>query len=142
MRRLSPILGSLLVLALAVPVSAASVDRFKVDNPIGFSDEGCGFYVFGLITIDKEYEIDRYDNAGNLVAILITGQFVADYQNPANGKSLVETIPGSLHVDLVKGTFVIVGRNGIFSHIYDGRLDLADGTFTGHVSTEICDALA
>jgi len=135
MRRLSPILGSLLVLALAVPVSAASVDRDKVANPIGFSDEGCGFYVFGLITIDKEYEIDR-------VAILITGQFVADYQNPANGKSLVETIPGSLHVDLVKGTFVIVGRNGIFSHIYDGRLDLADGTFTGHVSTEICDALA
>ena len=52
MRRLSLILGSLLVLALAVPVSAASVDRFKVDNPIGFSDEGCGFYVFGLITID------------------------------------------------------------------------------------------
>jgi hypothetical protein len=140
MRRLSLVLGSLLVLALAMPVSAATVDRFQLPS-ITMADHGCGFLVVADVTVDNEYETDIYDNAGNPSKSLVTGRVVVTYENPANGKTIVENVSGSLHIDWVKGTFFIAGRNGFFSHILAGRLDLSEFTFDGHVSNEVCTAL-
>ena len=142
MRRLSLVLGSLLVLAFAMPVSAATVDRYKVVIDFGFFDTACGFVTLGEVTLNNEYQKDFYDNDGNLVKSLVNGRLQVTISNPDNGKSIVENVPGSAHLDYEKNEFFIVGRNGVFAHIFTGRLDLNDFTFTGHISNEICEALA
>jgi len=142
MRRLSFVLGSLLVLAFVMPVSAATVDRYKLVYDYGFVDFTCGFMTLGDVTLTNEYEKDFYDNDGTLVKSLINGRFQITYSNPVNGKSSVENVPGSGHFDYVKNEFFLVGRNGVSAQIYTGHLDLSSGTLRGHIRDEICPALA
>lgn len=142
MRRLSLVLGSLLVFVLAMPVSAATVDRYKVVIDFGFSDTACGFVTLGEVTLNNEYQKDFYDNDGNLVKSLVNGRLQVTITNPDNGKSIVESLPGAAHLDYEKGEFFFTGRNGWFAHVITGRIDLNDFTFTGHLSNEICEALA
>jgi hypothetical protein len=144
-RTVSLVLGTLLVLVLALPVSAASVERTPLVFDFGFVDFTCGFTTLGEVTISKEVQTDFYDNDGNLVKSIITGRFVVTFTNlsdPDNGKSIVENISSSGHFDYVKNTFFIPGRSSIFAQIYTGRLDLADFSFKGHISDEVCQALA
>jgi hypothetical protein len=143
MRRLSFVLGSLLlVLALAAPASAATVDRYPLTFDFIFVDFGCGFEVDATVTINKEFETDFYDNDGNLVRSVVTGHQVGTFVNPANGKSIVENTSSSAHYDYVHDKFVLTGRSAVFSMIINGRLDLTDFTLHGTVRNEICPALA
>ena len=142
MRRLSLVLASLLVLAIAAPASAATVDRYPLIFDFTFVDFGCGFEVDTTVTINNEYETDFYDNDGNLVRSIITGHLVGTFVNPANGKSIVENVSSAAHFDYVHERFVFTGRSGVFSMIMNGRLDLTDLSLRGTVRDEICPALA
>ena len=142
MRRLSLVLGTLLALAIALPVSANTVDRYPLTFDFTFADFTCGFITLANVTINNEYEKDFYDLEGNLVKSLINGRQVATFSNPANGKSIVENVSSSGHIDYETNAFLVTGRSGINAQIYTGRFDVSTGTFTGHLSDEICQALA
>jgi hypothetical protein len=134
------------VLVLAVPASAATVERTKLIFDFQTVDFGCGFAVIGDFTDANEYATDFYDNDGTLVKSIISGKLVVTLSNPDNGKSIVENSSSSEHVDWVSNRFIITGRSDIFSYIVTGRVDvdkyLTDGTFNGHISDEVCKALA
>ena len=132
MRRLSLILGLLLTLAFAIPVSAATVDRFKYPNPAGFAAWDCGFEVDANITIDKEYETDFYDNAGNLLKSIVTGRFVLTFVNPANGLSIVENASGPGIFDYEHAVFEFLGVFAPNTNIAHGRLVFGEG-LTGNI---------
>ena len=142
MRRLSLVLGTLLALAIAVPVSANTVDRYPLTFDFTFVDFTCGFPTLADVTVNAEYQKDFYDNDGNLVKSLINGHQVATYSNPANGRAVVENVSSSGHIDYETNEFVLTGRSGISAQIYDGRFEVNTGTFRGNFSDEICQALA
>ena len=86
------------------------------------------------------FEIDFSDQSGALTRAYLHTTEQDTYS--ANGKSIVENTSSSGHIDYVKNEFVLTGRSGISAQVYTGRFDVNTWTFTGHLSNEICEALA
>lgn len=144
MRRSPLILGSLLVLAFAMPVSAATPDREPVTN-FGFVDFSCGFEVDITIPVQKEIATTFFDADGNPTKMIITGRLVLTFTNPANEASITAAVNGPGIFNFVKGTAYFLGTGGgpsplglIIGH---GRIDPTTFDFNG-TFVSLCPLLA
>ena len=140
-RSLSLVLGILLVLGLALPASAATVERTHLVFDFIGADFTCGFVTLVEFTDTNATQTDFYDNDGNLVKTIITGRFKVTYSNPDNGKAILENVPGVIHQDYSTGTFYLDGRSGVFAQIFTGHFNVNTFTLNGHISDEICQTL-
>jgi hypothetical protein len=147
MKRASPILAGLLLLAWALPAAAATVSRDPAPLPDRIEDDSCGFTVEVTFPVNGEHAVSFYDADGNLVRIEITGRLVATFLHPSNGKSITLNISGPIKIDAGAGTTTMDGRSGGPVGTFQGLVLFAgrvtdDGTAHGRLLVDVCAAIA
>jgi hypothetical protein len=147
MKRASPILAALLLLTGVQAATAATVIREPAPLPDLIEDTSCGYLIDVTFPVNDEYAIVQYDGDGNFLRVIIQGPLVATFTNDATGESITANISGP-SIFSADGSGKLLGQIGgpvpgfAFLVLFSGYIDTVTGEFHGHLSANLCEALA
>jgi hypothetical protein len=148
MKRASPVLAGQVLLVSAHQAFAASPSREPAPLPDLIEDESCGYLVDVTFPVNDEFAILFVDAEGNLVRVIIAGRLVVTFTNHATGESITANISGPTILNFADGTGKTLGRIGgpitglAGLNLFSGNVDTNTGESHGHLSLNVCAALA
>jgi hypothetical protein len=148
MKRASPILAGLWLLASVMPAFAAPPSRDPAPLPDLIEDTSCGYLVNVTFPVNSEFAVSFFNASGDLTRLIIAGHLVVRFTNPATGVSVTANISGPSVIDFVRGTNKVLGPTGgpitglSGLSLFSGQVDSNTGARHGHFVLDVCAALA